>query len=732
MHLRVSRVRRNGKSYEYTQLVESFRRPSDGMPATRVIASLGQLSSAERENIKAALAASRIGKKVVLPSTPSPRRTQPAVLKPSANLRYLDAAVLLELWRDLGLSTLFDELIPQNDSDVSAGDVLASLAIQRCVAPRSKLFAQRWFPKSALPELTGVSPEQFNNTRLHRVLAQLHDVSDALMRRLPRHYQQRDGRFASLFMDLTDTWFTGGGCEMAQRGKNKEGFVAFKIGIVLLCNEHGYPLRWQVIEGNQSDGVAMTQMLRDVDGMGWLSDAPLVMDRAMGHTAHLQAMLSTSIRFITALTVSEFGSYTDGIPYRSMSDIEVPDSRDNDKELLEQLRTRAKQADMQRVSDDLYVLDLGICELGTQPPANASANSDKTTVAMQQGIEIERLLRGGEASYQSVSRLLGISNKATARRSHQLTKLDHDLQQEILNGQATGLSLAHLIRLTELEPEQQRASFNKAIEAARSKPDGRAKRVPARQRVSPPANAKTLKVRLVTYFNPGLFLQKRRTTNNTRRQIEVAVNKLNAGYRTGKSRRTESELRAVVSNLLKKHNMSDVFDVSVGSSKLNGRRCPQAKVTIKPEVWRKRLRYHGFSLIVAHSELKQSAETLCKLYRGKDVVEKDFQNIKSLIKVRPIWHRTDPKVSAHVTLCMLSLLLERVLRKRLRSTKSHDISSQRALELLSECRLNRYISSNSPALYATTQDEDAHALLRDLKMSHLADDDEIGDRITPR
>lgn len=670
----------------------------------------------------------------MLPSTPSPTRKQPAILKPAANLRYLEVAVLLELWRELGLSKLFDELIPQNEADVSAGDVLASLAIQRCVAPRSKLFAQRWFPKSALPELTGVSPEQFNNTRLHRVLTQLHGVSEALMRQLPRHYEQQDGRFASLFMDITDTWFTGGGCEMAQRGKNKEGFVAFKIGIVLLCNEHGYPLRWQVIEGNQNDGVAMTQMLRDVDGMSWLSDAPLVMDRAMGKTAHVQAMLSTSVRFVTALTVSEFGSYTDGIPHRSMCDFEVPDSREHDDELLEQLRTRAKQAGMQRVSDNLYTLDLGICKLGPESsPANTSTNSDKTIVAMRRGIEVERLLRAGEASYESVTRALGLGDKQTAYRCHQLTKLAHSLQHDILNGLATGISVAQLIRLAKLEPEQQRVAFNKAVEAVRSKPDGRAQRVPARQRVSPSSNAEMFKVRLVTYFNPEQFLQKRRSTNKARRQIEATVDKINAGYGTGKSRRTQSELMTMVSNLLKKHSMSDVFEVSVGSIMLNGRRCPQAKLSLKPQVWSKRLRYNGFNLIVAHSELKQSAEALCKLYRGKDVVEKDFQNIKSLIKVRPIWHHTDPKVSAHVTLCMLSLLLERTLRNRLRSTESHDISSQHALEVLSECRLNRYVPSNaSPALYATTQDQDARELLRALKLLHLADDDEVGDRITPR
>jgi hypothetical protein len=66
MHLRISRVRRGNKTYEYAQLVESFRRPTDGMPAHRVVASLGACSETEIANLRAALEASRQGKRVFL------------------------------------------------------------------------------------------------------------------------------------------------------------------------------------------------------------------------------------------------------------------------------------------------------------------------------------------------------------------------------------------------------------------------------------------------------------------------------------------------------------------------------------------------------------------------------------------------------------------------------------------------------------------------------------------
>ena len=64
MHLRLSSVTRNGKSYQYAQLVESVRREHDGMPVHRVVANLGRISDpVQLENLKAAFDANRTGQR---------------------------------------------------------------------------------------------------------------------------------------------------------------------------------------------------------------------------------------------------------------------------------------------------------------------------------------------------------------------------------------------------------------------------------------------------------------------------------------------------------------------------------------------------------------------------------------------------------------------------------------------------------------------------------------------
>jgi hypothetical protein len=185
MHIRTSRVRRNGKTYEYAQLVETHRRPSDGMPVHRVIATLGNVNDVAVRNLREALAASRQGRRVAVARVPAGRLRAP---KPDANLRYLDLAVLLELWRGWGLDTLLDELLPEGEASLPAASIVAALSMQRCVDPGSKLYATRWLPRTALVELLGIAPRSFNNTRVHRVLDDLDAATTALMAKLPRRY----------------------------------------------------------------------------------------------------------------------------------------------------------------------------------------------------------------------------------------------------------------------------------------------------------------------------------------------------------------------------------------------------------------------------------------------------------------------------------------------------------------------------------------------------------------
>jgi hypothetical protein len=728
MHIRTSRVTRNGRTYEYFQLVESFRRPSDGMPSCRIITTFKPEQALEVDNLRSALAAARKGKRVAIAQTPCAREAR----TPAANLRYLDLAVLLELWREWGLDELLSELIPAGAELLQPAAVIAALSLQRCVDPGSTLAATRWLPRTALVELLQLDDKSFNNTRLHRTLDALDGASSALMSKLARRYEERDGVFASMFLDVSDAWFVGDGPTLAERGKTKEGMVRRKIGIVLLCNQYGYPLRWEVVPGNQNDALAMHRTLRAVAGLSWTRDVPVVFDRAMGKTAHIAAALATGLHFMTALCVTEMDSYAPTLPHAAVADL-AP--RAHVPQAVEQAAHRVERAGMKKAADDLFVLDLGVVEPPTanapiehEPPATTD---DATVRAMQLCRQVKQDVDDGRfASYAAAGRALHLSKSLTLKYL-QLSALSEQAQRDVLEGRARGCTIAQLLQVAATPDAGARQQAFVALLANNS---SRPARPPARRLGAASAAAPSTqrpgatRVRVVVFFNPDRFVEQRVGAQQKLDAVQAFVSKLNAKLSAPTCKETEADVTATVRQMLRGEALLDAFDVRIDKPSAH-RSHLTVEVKLDKAEWDRRRRYDGFCVLIAHPNVTQSAEDLCRLFRAKDAVEKDFRIIKSVVELRPIWHYTDAKVRAHVTLCMLALLLERTLERKL----DGHASAAAALEDLATCQLNLYAAKSSPPAYTiTTATPAQQRILRKLRLQHLADDQELGDRITPR
>ena len=731
MHLRRATVRRKGKVLRYAQLVESYRRASDGMPLQRVVAGLGQLDDQAYENLKAALEASRSGNAVVIGSSVVDKRPP----KPKNTLRYLDLAVLLQLFRNWKLDELFEALIPSTSTEIPAWAVIAALTLQRCVAPGSKLLAERWFPTTALPELLGIAPAQFNNTRVHRVLSKLERVTPQLMTRLPRRYVQQSGPFSSLFIDVTDTWFVGHGPQLAERAKTKEGRVERKVGIVLLCNAQGYPCRWHVVSGKRGDSDVMSEMVREVAHLNWIRNTPLVCDRSMGHTVHLEALYKLQVHFVTALVRSEFDAYTTGIPHQRFAEMLAMPL--DDGQAIGAIVKTAKQTSLTRISDELFVLDLGLLERNVSDEEALSDTSttlecvggDRTAQAIQLGKTVVAMVQSGAASScRRAAQTLGLAPAQGKKYARVVNRLAPDIVNDIVEGRVIGLSLAELVEFTAKHPDvmKQRPHFDKLAQQVAAR-GGRPKRathksVPIRH-TKHEAAPQPIRFRGVAYFVPELFVQQRRTAQRRLDDIRRFERQLNERLLSPHSRMTRNKIAAAVDRKLRSNDLIETFHVDITCQQEQGRKQYKVAITLDPVKWARRRRYDGFCLLVAHPDVTLSAAELIALYRSKDLIEKDFESIKSLIKLRPIHHQTDEKVCAHVSICMLSLLLERTLRNQLSCT------AKEAIELLAPCTLNRY---GGTAYNITEVDPAQRAILKRLKLNHLVDDDDVVETLTPR
>ena len=723
MYIRESKTVANGKTYHYRQLAESYRN-ENGTPATRVLANLNHLSDREIENLRAALKASSEGKRVAVGSAIHPP-------KPEANLVYLPLAALIELWRRSGLSAMIEDVLPQGDHVVSPADVTLALVLNRCVAPRSKVAATQWFTETALPELLDVDTASFTNTRLHRVLATLAEQTPVIMRRLPGLYLDQCPAFSSLFIDLTDATFEGEGPEKARKGRCKDDTIRQKVGICLLCNERGYPLRWQVVEGNKAEAPVMIGQMREVSRTTWAKDVPIVGDRALGHTAYVRELLTSNVRFVTAIVRNELRAYAPGVDFDELGMNEVSEDGGHTQWLAE--------AGFARDSDDLFFRDLGLVTRTTTAqdtkmvaPASAADTSgpqNRVATALELAIAIIKDRDTGvAATYNDAATARGLPI-ASATKYRGLVRLTTALQAEVLAGAASGISLVKVLAVAKLAQADQRAAFD---DLRRKRDDGAlVQLVPFAQPNLRPNHEQPVEVRVVVYFNPQMRTQQRQRHHDKLEKTRTYVDELNRAALTGTSNRTGAKMYAAAIAKLKKFGLLKVCDVEWGEPKkgAHNEMVPQLQLQLNNAGWSRRRALDGISVLVAHPEIEIDAAALCRLYRAKDTVEKDFQTIKSVVQMLPIRHRTDPKVTAHITLCVLALALERMLRDALNGA----MSASQALAILGTCHLNRYgTSADDRAYLTTTATAQQTKLLRKLKMLHLADDDQMAERIHPK
>ena len=720
MHVQVSRVIRNGKTYEYARLVESFRKPN-GIPALRVIAQLGAVDAVTLGNLRTTLKASRAGKRVF--AERSVASAQP--LKPAQNLRFLDLAVLLELSQQFGLTRLLEEVLPRGEADVSPSDVVLALSLQRCVDAGSKLYAERWFPRTALAELLHIAPSSFHNTRIHRVLDTLDDATESLMRKLPLLYAKQAMAASAMFLDCTDARFVGRGPELAEVCKTKEGLFERKVGIVLLCNEHGLPLRWEVIAGKKAEAPAMHQMLETIRGLGWVGRAPIVIDRIMGASAEVQKLLALAIRFVTAARPNEFAAYAPKIPYALLEDLRCTDDAQLDA-CAHEATERMREAGFTEVGPTLWVEDLGVVERDAPLENTITSEQGHGVRALRLAREIQRLVDEGETdSLRSAGRRLGLKNDL-AKSYRKLLRLDLEIQHELLAGKFAGVSIGQLLRVASLPVAHAQRQMLEGLVIV--PPPTAAPGASQAIRTEPKPDNARIRVRAVVCFNPDRFARERRAAQLLLDTVHASVRELNQGLADPRSRRTPKQVERAVERMLERKKACDLYEVHVSAVSESDRTRYTVHVELKQTHWQKRCRYHGFALILGHPELEQSAAQIAQLYRDKDRVEKDFQTIKSLIKLRPIWHHTNQKVRAHVTICVLALLLERLLDRGLGS----ETTSGEALETLATCQLNRFNGHRTSHYLVTEPNREQRMLLRALGLEHLVDDDALATQTQPR
>lgn len=124
---------------------------------------------------------------------------------------------------------------------------------------------------------------------------------------------------------------------------------------------------------------------------------------------------------------------------------------------------------------------------------------------------------------------------------------------------------------------------------------------------------------------------------------------------------------------------------------------------LRRDLYRRERRLDGFFVLKTnHPEL--SANEVVTSYLQLQEVERAFRVVKSLLKLRPIYHWRQRRVEAHIFIVFLAFLLAKVLELKLR-TAGTDLSIAHALDQLGQLKAVEHTWEEQAVVVQTTRPE---------------------------
>jgi len=171
--------------------------------------------------------------------------------------------------------------------------------VNRLIDPGSEFRVHRqWFDQSAMAELLQTDFAVAEKDRLYRCLDRLLEHKAALFQHLRECWQDLfQAQFDVLLYDLTSTYIEGQGEEIpkAKYGYSRDQrFDCKQVVIALVITPEGFPLAYEVMEGNTSDRTTLRGFLDKIENSYGKARRVWVMDRGIPTEAVLEEMRSSN------------------------------------------------------------------------------------------------------------------------------------------------------------------------------------------------------------------------------------------------------------------------------------------------------------------------------------------------------------------------------------------------------------------------------------------------------
>ena len=303
MFLRCYKRRKDGKEHRYYSIVEN-RRLQSGRIAQRQVLYLGEIKDSQQSAWRKTLEVFDEQKQqytslsLFADEHPAPAELDSIQVKlGQMQLRrarpYGNCWLGCELWRQLGLDQFWQAKLPRGRESIGWSKVVELLAINRLIDPGSEFRLHRqWFDQSAMDVLLGADFTVAEKDRLYRCLDRLLEHRQELFIHLQQRWKQLfDAPCDVLLYDLTSTYVEG---EAEQNRKAKRGYSrdsrpdCKQVVIALVITPEGFPLAYEVMDGNTSDKTTLRGFLDKIEKLYGQTRRVWLMDRGIPTEALLE------------------------------------------------------------------------------------------------------------------------------------------------------------------------------------------------------------------------------------------------------------------------------------------------------------------------------------------------------------------------------------------------------------------------------------------------------------
>lgn len=274
MFVRAKRSVQNGTSYEYLQIVQSFR--DHGKPRQRVLATLGRRESLVASGALDGLLTS-LGRFSQRLRVVEAVRTQG--LHAHAGKAWGPPLVFGRLWESQGLPEILGALAGEREFSFDIERVSFAMALQRLCAPGSDLQGSSWIHTVEAAGFADLKLQHF-----YRTCRFLHDVRERLEQAL--YFRDRDLFSEGLdlvFVDTTSTYiYRDTETEFRKRGYSRDrrsDLPQFVLCVVV--DRNGWPIAWEIFPGNTADKPALRRVIGVLRDRFRIRRVILVADRGM-------------------------------------------------------------------------------------------------------------------------------------------------------------------------------------------------------------------------------------------------------------------------------------------------------------------------------------------------------------------------------------------------------------------------------------------------------------------